>query len=416
MNGAGVGSIRRRRIIYVSGYDPRGPQGYFELFRRTCERSQRLWPVSFTLRPHEIESEDFAHWRLDMSGAGWLTTTHYDFLRLERFIRSDVAASTARQILRGLAWLADDVASGALLRIFRASWRFGAHLLFFQLLLLAWIAVVSATAIVVGRVLGGYFGFPLWAAIVGALLAGILVTVALRPIADKWLLMQISNSWTNSRRFGRGLPTWLDAAVDAGARRAIAVARANEADELVVVAHSSGCVIASAIVARALELEPDLGKNGPRLVLLTLGSVMPAVALHPAAQRMRAIVGKLAVANSLAWIDCQASKDVMCFADFDPVAGIGLRVGKDRCNPRRWPISFKDMIAPAKYARFRRNYFRMHYQYIMGGDRRAPYDYLLLVGGPAPIAQWPNRAPELTIAFADGRAKAECWSATAAPQ
>ncbi len=398
----GAGSIRRRHVIYSCGYDPRGAQGYFELFRRTCDRSQRLWPVSFALRPREIESEDFAYWRLDMSGADWQTTTYYDFLRLERFIRSDMAASTGRQMFRALAWLADDVASGALLRIFRVSWRFGIHLLCFQLLLLAWIAVASAIAIVVGRILDGYFDFPLWMAIVSSLAVAVLVIVALRSVADKWRLTQISNSWTNSRRFGRGLPTWLDAAVDAGAQHAITVARANEVDELVVVGHSNGCVIACAIVARAMELDPDLGKNGPRMVLLTLGSVMPAVALHPAAQKMRTVVSRLATANNLAWIDCQASKDVMCFADFDPVAGIGLQVGKERCNPQRWPISFKDMIAPARYARFRRNYFRMHYQYIMAGDRPAPYDYLLLVGGPAAIAEWPKRARELMTKFGDG--------------
>jgi hypothetical protein len=36
-------------------------QAYFEPFRRTCERSQRLWPVSLTLKPVEIDSDDFAH-------------------------------------------------------------------------------------------------------------------------------------------------------------------------------------------------------------------------------------------------------------------------------------------------------------------------------------------------------------------
>ncbi|MGH6675328.1 MAG: hypothetical protein ACRECE_03765, partial [Xanthobacteraceae bacterium] len=175
-------------------------------------------------------------------------------------------------------------------------------------------------------------------------------------------------------------------------------------DELAVVGHSSGCVIASAAMARALELVPDLGRRGPRLVLLTLGSVMPAVALHPAAHRMRAIVGKLAMSENLAWIDCQSRKDVMCFANFDPVEGIGVDVGVERTNPKIWRISFRDLIAPQNYNRFRSNFFRVHYQYIMGGDRRGPYDYTLLVAGPAAISEWPKRADELTTAFADGPA------------
>ena len=184
-----------------------------------------------------------------------------------------------------------------------------------------------------------------------------------------------------------------------GARRVLAVAQSNEADELAVVGHSNGGVIASAIMARALELDPDLGQRGPRLVLLTLGSLMPAVALHPAARRMRNIVRRLAIAPTLAWVDCQSRKDVMCFANFDPVEGIGVHVGAQRCNPRLWRVSFKEMISPEDYGRFRWNHFRVHFQYIMAGDRPAPYDYILLVGGPMAIAEWPKRHRELMVAF-----------------
>jgi hypothetical protein len=49
------------------------------------------------------------------------------------------------------------------------------------------------------------------------------------------------------------------------------------------------------------------------------------------------------------------------------------------------------MIAPQNYNRFRWDHFRVHYQYIMGGERPAPYDYILVVGGPMPIGQWPTR-------------------------
>jgi len=201
------------------------------------------------------------------------------------------------------------------------------------------------------------------------------------------------------RRFARGRPTWLDQVIEAGARRLVAVARASEVDELAVIGHSAGSVIASALMARALELDPELGRRGPRLVLLTLGSVMPAVALHPAARRMREIVRRLAIEPTLAWIDCQSRKDVMNFPDFDPVEGIGVHVGPQRCNPLIWLVRFKEMISPEQYRAFTWNLFRVHYQYIRAGDRPAPYDYVLLVGGPVAIAEWARRHQELTLAF-----------------
>jgi pimeloyl-ACP methyl ester carboxylesterase len=391
--------IRRRHVLYVSGYDPRGAQGYFNLFQRTCKRFQSFWPVSLTVQPIGIDSDAFAHWAIDLRAPDWQVTTHYDFLRTEAHIRADMEGTAPGQALRALGWYAGDVVSGAQLGIFRASWRFAVHLLCFQFLALAWAAVAVMIGIASGYALVDYLSLPVPLGGIAGFVAAFVALFALRPLAQRWRLIQISSCWSTLRRFGRGRATWLDQVIEAGAQRVIAVARANEADELAVVGHSTGGVIAAAIVARALELDPAIGCCGPRLALLTLGSVMPAVALHPAARRMRAIVGKLAIAKDLAWIDCQSRKDVMCFANFDPVSGTGVDAGPERCNPALWRITFKDMIAPEDYNRFRWNHFRVHYQYVMAGDRPAPYDYILLVGGPMPITQWPDRDREFMAAL-----------------
>jgi len=394
-----AGSVRWRHILYVSGYDPRGARGYFELFRRTCDRFGQLWPLSLTLQPSDGEAEEFAHWRVGLRGEDWSVATEYEFLRTEKLIRADMQQPVPRQFLRALGWCLDDVASGAGFRIFRASWRFALHLLWFQVLALAWLAAAIIVGLALGKVLDAYAGWPLAVSIVVAVLAAVATMFALGPLARRWRVIQIASCWSTLRRFGRGRPTWIDHAVDRGARRLLEVARTSKADELAIVGHSTGGVIASAIVARALELDPGLGRHGPRLVLLTLGSVMPAVALHPAARRMRDIVRLLATAPALAWIDCQSRKDVMCFANFDPVDGIGVHVGGERRNPAPWRISFKQMILPEQYNRFRRNYFRVHYQYILPGDRPAPYDYVLLIAGPMPIADWPEHGDEFTAAI-----------------
>lgn len=393
-----AGPIRRRHVIYVSGYDPRGAQSFFDLLHRTCERFVKLWPIGATLHAADMEADDFARWQLDLSGADWQVATRYDFLRMETFIRADMAQPTPRPLWRGLSWYAGDVVSGVQFRIFRAAWRFALHLLWFQLLILAWAAAAVAVGFAAGRILVA-LGVPVAASIIIALALGAASLFALRPLADRWRLVQIASSWWTFRRFGRGRATWVDQAVECGARHLIAAARAGESDELVLVGHSAGGTVACAIMARALELDPELGRSGPRVVLLTLGSVMPAIALHPAAQRMRAIVARLAAAPAIDWVDCQSRKDVMCFEDFDPVAGVGIKKLGTARNALVWRISFKEAIAPEKYSEFSWNHFRIHYQYIMAGDRPAPYDYLLLVGGPMPIAEWPTRDRELFAAF-----------------
>jgi hypothetical protein len=399
-----AGSIRRRHVIYVAGYDPQGAEGYYALFQRACSRFRAVWPLTATVGPLTIDSEDFAHWDFTLQGPNWRVDTRYDFLRQEKFIRADMAEPMFRHIPRVLGWILDDIASGTTWRIFRANWRFGLGLAFFQILVLVWVAIPLVVGTLVARAVAAAFDWPALATVVAALLVAIVLFVALRRIVDRLFVVQITNHWPLVRRFARGEKTWFDHCIEACARRLADAASEDEADELVVIGHSGGGVTAVAVLARALERNPDIGRHGPRLILLTLGSVMPGCALHPAAAPLRDDIRRLAREPSLTWVDCQSRKDFFNFWRFDPVGGIGVELGKDRRNPLIWEVQFRDMVAPDYYRRFRWNLFRLHYQFVMAGDRRAPYDYLMLIGGPVPLTEWATRGHEMVAAFAaDGR-------------
>jgi len=69
-------------------------------------------------------------------------------------------------------------------------------------------------------------------------------------------------------------------------------------------------------VARALELDPALGQHGPRLVLLTPGSLMPGIGVHRHASQVRKVILHVATEPSILWIDVQARADVLNFYNF----------------------------------------------------------------------------------------------------
>ena len=113
---------------------------------------------------------------------------------------------------------------------------------------------------------------------------------------------------------------------------------------------------------------------------------------------------RVAVEPSILWIDAQARADVLNFYDFDPVAGTGVDAGEKRCNPLIWVVRIRDMIKPEFYDKIRWNLFRMHYQFIMANDMRAPYDYMMLMCGPLPVEQWARNGRQMLERFAeDGR-------------
>jgi len=393
--------IQRRHIFFAGGYDPQGVDGFYGMFRSAVKRFLRFWPVKAEVDPPMIESDSFAHWTIEAAGPNWKTSTRYDFVRQEQIIRANLAESMVTQLPRALWWIVDDLLSGTTARVLRACWRFAAHHIYFQILLLIWIGVAIGGGWLAGATAMRFTELPAGASFIIDAVFAVGLFAALRPLFDRWHVIQITNHWPLLRRFGRGEPTCFDQPINACAERLIAAARANEADEIAVIGHSGGGVLAPAIVARALARDPELGRHGPKIVLMTLGSIMPAVAMHPSATVMRDMVRRIAVEPSIVWIDCQSRKDIMNFWEVDPVAGIGIEAGAERCNPTIWQVRFKDMVSPEFYRRLRTNFFRLHYQFILGSDRRAVYDYVMLTCGPAPIVEWAKHPYETLTSFAE---------------
>jgi hypothetical protein len=379
--------VRRRHVIYVGGYDPQGAEGYYRLFARSWKRFLTIWPLATKLGALELDSEDFAHWDIEAAGPNWQVSTRYEFLRQEHIIRANMAEPMMRQIPRAFAWTLDCLVSGALLRVLRTSWAFGLVLIYFQTMLMWWILLSVAGGGLIAYASAQYIDLPGVGLLIG-IAAGFAIFALLRPLADRWFVVQINSHWPRLCEFARGEPSCFDKLVDACAQRLMAAARANEADEIIIVGHSGGGALAPAVIVRALERDPDVGRRGPPLVLLTLGSIAPGAALHPKAGHLRAVTARLAAEPSIVWIDCQSRADIMNFWDFDPVEGIGAHAGPARCNPWIWMLRFRDMLSPEFFRRLRFHFFRLHYQFIMANDRRARYDYFMLLTGPVPVTTW----------------------------
>jgi pimeloyl-ACP methyl ester carboxylesterase len=212
-------------------------------------------------------------------------------------------------------------------------------------------------------------------------------------------VIRVNNHWPYLREFGRGEASCFDRPIEIGAAHLKDLVNASDADEIVIIGHSGGALLAQCMVARALELDPDLGLGGPRIVLLTIGSITPAVAFHPRALKIREIIWRLAMEPSIIWIECQSRKDALNFWGFDPVAGVGIQLGPERCNPLVWQLRFRDMLSPKFYRKLRWKLFRLHFQYIMANHMRAPYDFFMLIGGPVPIVEWAKRQRDVIAEF-----------------
>ena len=408
--------VSNRHIIYVQGYDPRGLAQYYRLFRTELRKFARLYQLSATMsRPRSRSDDEITSWAIETNkddGEGWRTRTHYDFLRFEDFIQNDLAAPIRRTVPHAVWLYWWMIFCGTIGRFWRASWRFAIFMTWPYIILLLETLVAAGGGFVFGKGLDALGApWPLnWLA-GSAVFAGLLWG-ALRYFEPRTYVLYLLRDIIWTIQFShRQRPDW-DQRIDRFAQYLAEVARTSDADEIIIVGHSSGSFLATEILARALKIDPALGRHGPRMMLLTVGSNFPIVGFHKAAGHFRDHLAQLAVEPDVDWIDCQARKDVMNFFQVDPIASQGIEVGSARRNPTIVPVRFREIIRPEHYNLFRWQFFRVHFQFVMANERPHAYDFFMIVCGPLALRErMAHPAAALEVATARDAAELErAWS------
>jgi pimeloyl-ACP methyl ester carboxylesterase len=402
--------VQHRHIIYVQGYDPRGLAQYYRMFRTELRKFGRLYQLSASIsRPQVAADGETASWTIETKAGDWQTRTSYDFLRWEDLIQRDLAAPIWGTVFHAMWIYWRLVFSGTIARFWKAHWRFATFITYPHVMLL--IEALGSLGIAFGFAKGlQALGIPelFSIAAAAALFIATIGTVLKATENLTYLLYLLSDTIWTWEFSHRQRPEW-DQRIDRFAQYLASVARSSDAEEIVVVGHSSGSFLGAEILARALELDPGLGRHGPRIVLLTIGGNFPIVGFHAASKGFRDHLRLLAIEPSIDWIDCQSRKDVMNFYPFDPIVGHGIDAGASRRNPTIVSVRFREIIKPEHYNLFRWKFFRVHFQFVMANELPHAYDFFMIVCGPIPLSERMAR-PEAALAIATGDATAREWA------
>ena len=373
------GVVRKRGFLCIGGYEPIDAEWWYRRFERELKRFEATWNAQATMSPPVIsEDSALAGWKIDTKGENWRTETEYRLLRWDDFVTADFARSDLERVPMGIAALLDFVFSGAAIRYFIVSVRYG----FFFLYPFVILAGIVAAAIFAPKLLA-LLGLPIPGLV--AFVLSIAVFVGLMYLLGRVLLLNyMFDDWIFAAQFVHRSRPGLDERLDRFAREIVTCAKDTSCDEVIVSAHSLGGALIMDVLDRALKLDPQLGQHGPKLWLMATGSSLLKVALHPKAKWLREAVARVADAKGIDWIEYQAIVDVISFYKVNPVVAMGL---SERRNPIVQKVKIRDMLAPETYKRFWGNFFRLHRQWSMGNERRYFYDYYQVICGPAPLAR-----------------------------
>lgn len=380
--------VKRRHVIYVQGYDPRGLAQYYRMFRTELRKFAALYEVTSQIsKPVSDAQNAMASWTIDTQASnaqndGWATHTRYDFLRWEDLIKDDLQWPIWRVIVNAFAIYVPLITSGALTKIRKAHWRFAAFLCYPEFTASVEAVLSLLAAFLFGKSLQSV-GIPSpWPVIAAAVFFIAAFGSVLKLLEGRTYVLYLMSDKIFTWQFAhRKRPQW-DKRIRHFSRYLADLVKTSDADEIVIVGHSSGSFLSIEILAGALQIDPDLGRHAPRIVLLTVGGNIPIVGFLPVSETFRNHLRTLATEPSIDWIDCQSRKDVMNFYPFDPIAGHGIDVGEARRNPTIVKVRFRDIIAPDHYKTFRKRFFRIHFQFVMANEQPNAYDFFMIVCGP----------------------------------
>jgi pimeloyl-ACP methyl ester carboxylesterase len=364
----------QRLVFYVAGYERRGPESLHGRFVREIARFEKTWSVRAEVTPPEV-SPDAATWRIATSGPDWQTGTVFRLFRWDDVIAKENARSNWVRVPLALRAGTSFKFSGALWGYARTSWRYAAFFVYPYLLLM----IAAGLSLAFGIGLAGWSG----SAFLG-FAGGVVSLVLLIFLESKALLLDhLLDDWIFAYDYARHEHPVLGPRLDRMAEEICEAARTGGFDEIVVMGHSLGAVLAVDLLGKALQRQADLGSHGSRVACLTVGSSVLKIGFHGSADHFRNNAERVALAPGVFWGEYQALNDVMNFYKTNPIAAMGLR-GAERVHVRI--ARFRRMLEPDVYRRMQRNFFRLHCQFVSGNTRRAPYDFYMLLCGPFPVA------------------------------
>ena len=377
--------VRRRKVLYVSGFDPLGPRRYRELFRSEG-------PVQAAISGYEVEvsREDRTEcgnyrWQAVHRREGIETSTEFEFLGWDDIVRHSIRPSLGYVYGLMFRTLWTYLSSGAI----RAMWRLRSGPLvaglvpaFLMIFYLVYAGMIGLSA---GLIATAAFAAPVWLSILLGGGAAVAAMHGTRYFEEQMMIYFMVNDLGYSAREGGRYPKPLSDRLDRFAERINSALTSGDYDEVLVVGHSSGAQLAISALSRCVQRYGY--QAGTHLGLMTLGQSIAMTSFLPEADELRADLARIADDGRIFWLDVTAPGDGACFALTDPAANCRT-VGREpqTLNPLVISAAFKHTMAPGELRRYRWRLLRMHFQYLCAFANPGSYDYFEITSGPLSLA------------------------------
>lgn len=376
--------VQHRRVFYIPGYDPIHPRRYREMYRR--EAAEQALISGYTIALTAQKTKGPFGWHVDSRVDDHKTATDFEVLVWSDIVRDSMSNSIPATYLQMLqtAWIY--ISTGTLGRLMKLrkgpviAALYPVGMLILQLVLALTLGWGLANVVGIFGDMTGFVATANVAAAVVAVVAFVLLLRWFRARDNKLMAYYLMHDYAYSAHLRGVTPPELETRLAEFGDRIAAALQQQDTDEVLIVGHSSGAHLAVTVLADLIRAG-RVPADGPALGFLSLGQVVPMVSFLPLADRLRGDLQYLSARSELAWVDVSAPGDGCAFALCDPVTVSGVAP-----PDKKWPLvfsaAFTQTLSPERWNELKRQYFRLHFQYLCAFDRPGDYDYFRITAGP----------------------------------
>lgn len=368
--------VAKRQVFYLSGFDPRGAAFYHRLYQEEAAKQSKLLNVDIQTGDRLRLNKHHNRWSVKMTWPNHgqdkrQVETDYHFLNWDDIVREHWQPNLFKLISESFAGYLGYMKCGAFAEVRRhykgpfysAIYPF-LYLFLLSLfsLLVAWITTLSLAV----------FDKPLLTAMAAVMFSFIFFYYGVK-LANKWGVFWLLRTYLFVFKLGLNNSSLMNERINLFIEFIKAEQVSKPSDEVLIIGHSVGSIVAVHIAALYLQRYPELAA---KIKLVTLGQCIPLINGVPQAILFNEHLKFLENQNCLNWTDFIARADSLAFCNESKLnSNITLQ-------PSIKVVRFFNAFVNKRYEKIKRNKLRLHFQYLMATEKTSEYDYFMMTAGP----------------------------------
>jgi hypothetical protein len=378
--------VAKRQVFYLSGFDPRGAAFYHRLYQEEAALQSKLLNVDIQTSNRSRLNKLHNRWSVKMNWRNQSqdinqdqdkqqVNTEYHFLNWDDIVREHWQPNLYKLVLESIIAYWGYIKCGAFSKI-RQRYKgpfYSAIYPFLYLFLLSLFSFFVAWASALSLVA---FDKPLLTAVAASTMGIISFYYGIK-LGNKWGVFWLLRTYLFVFEMGLNNSRLIQDRINQFIGIIKAEQEAKPSDEVLIIGHSVGSIIAVHTASLYLQRHPELAA---KVKLITLGQCIPLINGVPQAMLFNAHLTFLENQNSLNWTDFIARADSLAFCN-----EIQLNSNVTH-QPNIQLVRFFNAFVNKRYEKIKRNKLRLHFQYLMATEKLCAYDYFMMTAGPSALS------------------------------